>query len=115
MTSFGFVENDSDLVHGLLAVEAPIKGIEQIVQLHNLFFITSMAMPRGTATPILLKWFLSRDVPIGFPSYNCTLIPIISNSFRALACHMSLNFIFLNVQRSINSAHSPAYKLMPRL
>ncbi|BAU03373.1 hypothetical protein VIGAN_UM089100 [Vigna angularis var. angularis] len=38
-----------------------------MVQLHNfLFFITSMVVPRGTAAPLLLKWFVSRDVPTGF-------------------------------------------------
>ncbi|KAL8456180.1 hypothetical protein ACS0TY_037077 (mitochondrion) [Phlomoides rotata] len=39
-----------------------------MVQLHNFFFlITSMVVPRGTAAPVLLKWFVSRDVPIAFP------------------------------------------------
>uniref|UniRef100_A0A6N2L3H6 Uncharacterized protein n=1 Tax=Salix viminalis TaxID=40686 RepID=A0A6N2L3H6_SALVM len=42
-----------------------------MVQLHNFFFfITSMVVPRGTAAPVLLKWFFSRDVPIGAPSSN---------------------------------------------
>ncbi|CAH1437941.1 unnamed protein product [Lactuca virosa] len=29
-----------------------------------------MVVPRGTAAPILLKWFVSRDVPTGAPSSN---------------------------------------------
>ncbi|CAK7324728.1 unnamed protein product, partial [Dovyalis caffra] len=29
-----------------------------------------MVVPRGTAAPVLLKWFFSRDVPIGAPSSN---------------------------------------------
>lgn len=48
-----------------------------MVQLHNFFFfITFMVVPRGTAAPVLLKWFVSRDVPTGAPSSNGTLIPI---------------------------------------
>ncbi|PWA56945.1 cytochrome c biogenesis FC, mitochondrion [Artemisia annua] len=29
-----------------------------------------MVVPRGTAAPVLLKWFVSRDVPTGAPSSN---------------------------------------------
>ncbi|XBJ16780.1 hypothetical protein VPH35_008335 [Triticum aestivum] len=47
-----------------------------MVQLQNFFFITSMVVPRGTAAPILLKWFISRDVPTGASSPNGTIIPI---------------------------------------
>ncbi|XBJ05241.1 hypothetical protein VPH35_024064 [Triticum aestivum] len=48
-----------------------------MVQLQNFFFfITSMVVPRGTAAPVLLKWFVSRDVPIGASSSNGTIIPI---------------------------------------
>ncbi|KAI4983706.1 hypothetical protein ZWY2020_025572 [Hordeum vulgare] len=48
-----------------------------MVQLQNfLFFITSMVVPRGTAAPVLLKWFVSRDVPTGASSSNGTIIPI---------------------------------------
>ncbi|DAD49587.1 TPA_asm: hypothetical protein HUJ06_000101 (mitochondrion) [Nelumbo nucifera] len=48
-----------------------------MVQLQNFFFfITSMVVPRGTAAPVLLKWFVSRDVPTGAPSSNGTIIPI---------------------------------------
>ncbi|VAI35070.1 unnamed protein product [Triticum turgidum subsp. durum] len=48
-----------------------------MVQLHNFFFfITSMVVPRGTAAPVLLKWFVSRDVPTGASSSNGTIIPI---------------------------------------
>jgi hypothetical protein len=57
--------------------EAKLERIEQMVQLHNFFFfITSMVVPRGTAAPVLWKWFVSRDVPTGAPSSNGTLIPI---------------------------------------
>lgn len=65
--------------------EAKLERIEQMVQLHNFFFfITSMVVPRGTATPVLLKWFVSRDVPTGAPSSNGTLIPILIPSFPLL-------------------------------
>ncbi|KAF7099826.1 hypothetical protein CFC21_101409 [Triticum aestivum] len=48
-----------------------------MVQLQNfLFFITSMVVPRGTAAPVLLKWFVGRDVPTGASSSNGTIIPI---------------------------------------
>ena len=48
-----------------------------MVQLHNFFFfITSMVVPRGTAAPVLLKWFVSRDVSTGAPSSSGTIIPI---------------------------------------
>ena len=35
-----------------------------------------MVVPRGTAAPVLLKWFVSRDVPTGASSSNGTIIPI---------------------------------------
>ena len=35
-----------------------------------------MVVPRGTAAPVLLKWFVGRDVPTGAPSSSGTLIPI---------------------------------------
>ncbi|KAI4979819.1 hypothetical protein ZWY2020_016572 [Hordeum vulgare] len=48
-----------------------------MVQLQNFFFfITSMVVPRSTAAPVLLKWFVSRDVPTGASSSNGTIIPI---------------------------------------
>nr|BDC46302.1 cytochrome c biogenesis FC [Sciadopitys verticillata] len=48
-----------------------------MVQPQNLFFfITSMVVPRGTAAPVLLKWFVGRDVPTGVPSSSGTIIPI---------------------------------------
>ena len=48
-----------------------------MVQPQNFFFfITSMVVPRGTAAPVLLKWFVSRDVPTGAPSSSGTIIPI---------------------------------------
>nr|YP_009730990.1 cytochrome c biogenesis FC [Epirixanthes elongata]QBB73135.1 cytochrome c biogenesis FC [Epirixanthes elongata] len=56
-----------------------------MVQLQNFcFFITSMVVPRGTAAPLLLKWFVSRDVPTGAPSSNGTIIPIPIPSFPLL-------------------------------
>uniref|UniRef100_A0A7N1A1L4 Uncharacterized protein n=1 Tax=Kalanchoe fedtschenkoi TaxID=63787 RepID=A0A7N1A1L4_KALFE len=65
--------------------EAKLERIEQMVQLHNFFFfITSMVVPRGTAAPVLLKWFVSRDVPTGAPSSNGTIIPIPIPSFPLL-------------------------------
>nr|WRW54277.1 cytochrome c biogenesis FC [Trapa incisa] len=70
-----------------------------MVQLHNFFFfITSMVVPRGTAAPVLLKWFVSRDAPTGAPSSNGTLIPIPIPSFPLLVYLHSRKFI-----RSIES------------
>lgn len=65
-----------------------------MVQLHNFFFfITSMVVPRGTAAPVLLKWFVSRDVPTGAPSSNGTIIPIPIPSFPLLVYLHSKKFI----------------------
>ena len=65
-----------------------------MVQLHNFFFfITSMVVPRGTAAPLLLKWFVSRDVPTGAPFSNGTLIPILIPSFPLLVYLHSRKFI----------------------
>jgi len=65
-----------------------------MVQLHNFFFfITSMVMPRGTVAPVLLKWFVSRDVPTGAPFSNGTLIPILIPSFLLLVYLHSRKFI----------------------
>nr|AUD38195.1 cytochrome c maturase subunit Fc [Plocama pendula] len=73
-----------------------------MVQLHNFFFlITSMVVPRGTAAPVLLKWFVSRDVPTGAPFYNVTIIPIPIPSFPLLVYLHSRKFI-----RSTNGAKS---------
>nr|WDY31141.1 CcmFc [Cuscuta australis] len=56
-----------------------------MVQLHNFFFfITFMVVPRGTAAPVLFKWFVSRDVPTGAPFSNGTIIPIPIPSFPLL-------------------------------
>lgn len=73
-----------------------------MVQLHNFFFfITSMVVPRGTAAPVLLKWFVSRDVPTGAPSSNGTIIPIPIPSFPLLVYLHSRKFI-----RSMDGAKS---------
>nr|AFI44289.1 cytochrome c biogenesis FC [Silene vulgaris]AFI44336.1 cytochrome c biogenesis FC [Silene vulgaris]AZQ21886.1 cytochrome c biogenesis Fc [Silene vulgaris subsp. prostrata] len=65
-----------------------------MVQLHNFFFfITSMVVPCGTAAPVLLKWFVSRDVPTGAPFSNGTLIPILIPSFLLLVYLHSRKFI----------------------
>nr|UOL65271.1 cytochrome c biogenesis factor C [Dimetra craibiana] len=65
-----------------------------MVQLHNFFFlITSMIVPRGTAAPLLLKWFVSRDVPTGAPFSNGTIIPIPIPSFPLLVYLHSRKFI----------------------
>ncbi|QCE11740.1 nucleoside-diphosphate-sugar epimerase [Vigna unguiculata] len=82
--------------------EAKLERIEQMVQLHNfLFFITSMVVPRGTAAPLLLKWFVSRDVPTGAPFSNGTIIPILIPSFPLLVYLHSRKFI-----RSMDGAKS---------
>ena len=73
-----------------------------MVQLQNFFFfITSMVVPRGTAAPVLLKWFVSRDVPTGAPSSNGTIIPIPIPSFPLLVYLHSRKFI-----RSMDGAKS---------
>lgn len=82
--------------------EAKIERIEQMVQLQNFFFfITSMVVPRGTAAPVLLKWFVSRDVPTGAPSSNGTIIPIPIPEFPFLVYLHSRKFI-----RSMDRAKS---------
>nr|UFX34230.1 cytochrome c biogenesis FC [Zygophyllum fabago] len=73
-----------------------------MVQLQNfVFLITSMVVPCGTAAPVLLKWFVSRDVPTGAPSSNGTIIPIPIPSFPFLVYLHSRKFI-----RSIDRAKS---------
>nr|WML72258.1 cytochrome c biogenesis FC [Ceratophyllum demersum] len=73
-----------------------------MVQLKNFFFfITSMVVPRGTAAPVLLKWFVSRDVPTGAPSSNGTIIPIPILDFPLLVYLHSRKFI-----RSMDGAKS---------
>ncbi len=48
-----------------------------MVQPQNLFFfITSMVVPHGTTTLVLLKWLVGRDVPTGAPFSSGTIIPI---------------------------------------
>jgi len=65
-----------------------------MVQLQNFFFfITSMVVPRGTAAPVLLKWFVSRDVPTGASSSNGTIIPIPIPLFPFLVYLHSRKFI----------------------
>ena len=60
-----------------------------------------MVVPRGTAAPVLLKWFVSRDVPTGAPSSNGTLIPIPIPLFPLLVYLHSRKFI-----RSMDGAKS---------
>ncbi|PUZ39223.1 hypothetical protein GQ55_9G269200 [Panicum hallii var. hallii] len=73
-----------------------------MVQLQNFFFfITSMVVPRGTAAPVLLKWFVSRDVPTGASFSNGTIIPIPIPLFPFLVYLHSRKFI-----RSMDRAKS---------
>nr|QXE43891.1 cytochrome c biogenesis FC [Cycas revoluta] len=73
-----------------------------MVQPQNFFFfITFMVVPRGTAAPVLLKWFVSRDVPTGAPSPSGTLIPIPISSLPFLVHLHSREFI-----RSMDEAKS---------
>ena len=60
-----------------------------------------MVVPRGTAAPVLLKWFVSRDVPTGAPFSNGTIIPILIPSFPLLVYLHSRKFI-----RSMDGAKS---------
>lgn len=55
-----------------------------------------MVVPRGTAAPVLFKWFVSRDVPTGAPSSNGTIIPIPIPSFPLLVYLHSRKFIRVN-------------------
>lgn len=78
----------------IFSIEGKLERIEQMVQLHNFFFfITSMVVPCGTAAPVLLKWFVSRDVPTGAPFSNGTIIPILIPSFLLLVYIHSRKFI----------------------
>ena len=52
-----------------------------------------MVVPCGTAAPVLLKWFVSRDVPTGAPSSNGTIIPIPIPAFPLLVYIHSRKFI----------------------
>lgn len=71
-----------------------LERIELMVQLHNFFFfIIFMVVPRGTAAPVLLKWFVSRDVSTGAPFSNGTIIPIPISSFPLLVYLHSRKFI----------------------
>lgn len=73
-----------------------------MVQLHNFFFfITFMVVLCGTAAPLLLKWFVSRDVSTGAPFFNGTIIPILISSFSLLVYLHSRKFI-----RSMDGAKS---------
>lgn len=77
----------------IFSIEAKLER-EQMVQLHNFFFfITSMVVPRGTAAPVLLKWFVSRDVHTCALSSNSTIIPIPIPSFPFLIYLHSRKFI----------------------
>ncbi|KAJ0781165.1 hypothetical protein HanPI659440_Chr06g0246181 [Helianthus annuus] len=78
----------------IFSIEAKLERIEKMVQLHNFFFfITSMVVPRGTAAPVVLKWFVGRDVSTGAPSSNGTIIPILVPSVSLLVYLHSRKFI----------------------
>ncbi|RYR69073.1 hypothetical protein Ahy_A03g015611 isoform B [Arachis hypogaea] len=51
-----------------------------------------MVMSRGVVAPLLLKWFVSRDVPTGVPFSNGTLIRILIPSFLLLIYLHSMKF-----------------------
>lgn len=73
-----------------------------MVQLHNFFFfIIFMVVLCGTAAPVLLKWFVSRDVSTGAPFFNGTIIPILISAFSLLVYIHSRKFI-----RSMDGAKS---------
>jgi len=73
-----------------------------MVQLQNFFFfITFMVVLCGTAAPLLLKWFFSRDVSTGASFFNGTIIPILISSFSFLVYLHSRKFI-----RSMDRAKS---------
>jgi len=73
-----------------------------MVQLQNFFFfITFMVVLCGTAAPVLLKWFVSRDVSTGASFFNGTIIPILISSFSFVVYLHSRKFI-----RSMDRAKS---------
>ena len=73
-----------------------------MVQLHNFFFfIIFMVVLCGTAAPVLLKWFVSRDVSTGAPFFNGTIIPILISLFSLLVYLHSRKII-----RSMDGAKS---------
>ena len=81
---------------------AQISRTEHMIKLQNfVFFMTSMVVPRGTAAPVLWKWFVSRDVPTGAPFSNGTLLPLLIPSFPFLVGIHSRKFI-----RSMDGAKS---------
>ncbi|KAF5782315.1 hypothetical protein HanRHA438_Chr11g0507111 [Helianthus annuus] len=89
----------------IFSIEAKLERIERMVQLHNFFFfITLVVVPRGMAAPVLLKWFVSRDVSIGAPSSNGTIIPILIPSVSLLVYLHSKKFI-----RSTDGAKSGVF------
>lgn len=59
-----------------------------------------MVVPRGTAAPVLWKWFVSRDIPTGAPSSNATIIPIPIPSFPLLLYIHSRKFIRRFIDRA---------------
>jgi cytochrome c biogenesis factor len=67
-----------------------------MVQLQNFFFfITFMVVLCGTAAPVLLKWFVSRDVSTGASFFNGTIIPILISLFSFL--------VYLHLRKFIRS------------
>lgn len=67
-----------------------------MVQLQNFFFfITFMVVLCGTAAPVLLKWFVSRDVFTGASFFNGTIIPILISLFSFL--------VYLHLRKFIRS------------
>nr|QJS35651.1 cytochrome c biogenesis FC [Taxus cuspidata] len=64
-----------------------------MVQLQNFFFfIIFMVVLCGTAAPVLLKWFVGRDVSIGVPSSSGTIIPIFTSLLPPLVYLHSRGF-----------------------
>lgn len=72
-----------------------------MVQLQNFFFfIIFMVVLCGTAAPVLLKWFVGRDVSIGVPFFNGTIIPIFTSLLPSLV------YLHSRVFRSLDEAKS---------
>ena len=65
-----------------------------------------MVVLRGTAAPVLLKWFLSRDVSTGAPFSNGTIIPIPISSFPLL--------IYLHSRKFLRSADGDKSRVLIR-
>ncbi|KAI4991719.1 hypothetical protein ZWY2020_040105 [Hordeum vulgare] len=89
-----------------------------MVQLQNFFSITSMVVSRGTVAPVLLKWFVKRDVPTGASSSNGTIIPIPIPLFLfcgVLVKASPILLLLLHKMERSSSARNALFRFAPAL